>query len=63
MRRPPRLLVSVALERDQARLWVLADDYEDQRRLELWLAHSGALERAAEDLLLLAEDLRDQEAV
>jgi hypothetical protein len=61
-RRPPRLLVALALERD-ARLWLVADDYEDERRLLLWLAGSGALERAAEDLLLLAEQLREQEAV
>ena len=45
----PELVVRLRLE-EKGCAHIIAGSFEDERRLRLWLAHSGALERLREIL-------------
>ena len=60
-RRPPRLLIEFELERTQGRVWLLAETYEDDFRLRLWLRRSGVFAVLAELVEWLLDDLDQHE--
>jgi hypothetical protein len=61
MRPPPTLMLTLELEQGHAGLRLVADTWEDERRLRAWLRRSGALAELSATLERLLDDLDEQD--
>lgn len=56
----PELVIRIPLE-GTPRVEILADSYEDERRVRLWFSRSGVLRRVLDDFERIVERLQTYE--